>query len=71
MLSRNLQRIVEERGQDFFERNKDGFLQTGVIKSGQPVNQDDTVSDDEGEGSGKMMTKDELYKLKMEVVPQL
>lgn len=60
---------------DFFDRIKDSFLETGALPSAADKQEDevkDTVSDDEDENnSGRTMTKDELYKLKMEVMPQL
>ncbi|KAJ3987261.1 subunit 17 of mediator complex-domain-containing protein [Lentinula detonsa] len=72
VLGQHLQRIFEERGLDFFERLKDGALQTGVLPSVDTNKQEDeskdAAFDDE---SGNTMTKDELYKLKMEVMPQL
>ncbi|KAJ3722876.1 subunit 17 of mediator complex-domain-containing protein [Lentinula raphanica] len=73
VLGRNLQRIFEERGLDFFERLKDGSLQAGVLPSvdtttKQADEPEDAAAEDEG---GHTMTKDELYKLKMEVMPQL
>ncbi|KAE9410597.1 hypothetical protein BT96DRAFT_984108 [Gymnopus androsaceus JB14] len=74
VLGRNLQRILEERGQDFFERLKDGSIESGVLPSVNEEQEEeakDVASDDEDEDSGHTMTKDELYKLKMEVMPQL
>ncbi|KAF9075740.1 subunit 17 of mediator complex-domain-containing protein [Rhodocollybia butyracea] len=75
VLGQNLQRILEERGLDFFDRIKDNFLETGALPSAADKQEDDTkdtVSDDEdASNSGRTMTKDELYKLKMEVMPQL
>ncbi|KAJ4478166.1 subunit 17 of mediator complex-domain-containing protein [Lentinula aciculospora] len=73
VLGRNLQRIFEERGLDFFERLKDGSLQSDVLPSidaadKQEDESKDATSDDEG---GHTMTKDELYTLKIEVMPQL
>lgn len=76
VLGRNLQRILDERGLDFFERIKDGSIESGILPSANEADKQedeskDGASDDEGEGSGQTMTKDELYKLKMEVMPQL
>ncbi|KIK68089.1 hypothetical protein GYMLUDRAFT_154807 [Collybiopsis luxurians FD-317 M1] len=73
VLGRNLQRILDERGQDFFERLK---IDSGIVPSANSPDQqeeetNDAASDDEGDNSRHIMTKDELYKLKMDVMPQL
>ncbi|KAF8826793.1 hypothetical protein HHX47_DHR5000974 [Lentinula edodes] len=73
VLGRNLQRIYEERGLEFFELLKDGSLQSGVLPSVDAADKREDESQDTAfdEESNHTMTKDELYKLKMEVMPQL
>ncbi|KAJ7591048.1 subunit 17 of mediator complex-domain-containing protein [Mycena floridula] len=76
LLGENLRRIFIERGHDFFDRNNGHILENGVLiasESAQP--DDDTDSDedeeDKEEGSGGMMNTDDLYKMRMEIMPQL
>jgi mediator of RNA polymerase II transcription subunit 17, fungi type len=73
-LGDNLRRIFTERGADFFEQNPPGFLETGVLRSSEPKeqsNEADEEDSDEESGESKPMTVDELFKMRMEIMPNL
>ncbi|KAK7054802.1 hypothetical protein VNI00_003265 [Paramarasmius palmivorus] len=73
-LGDNLRRIFTERGADFFEQNPPGFLETGVLRSSEPkeqANEADEDDSDEESGESKPMTVDELFKMRMEIIPHL
>ncbi|KAF5390559.1 hypothetical protein D9757_002750 [Collybiopsis confluens] len=72
LLGSNLNRILHERGQDFFERLKDGALDSATVPSANL--QEPAASPNDGvepDNPGHIMTKDELFKLKTQILPQL
>ncbi|ESK94521.1 rna polymerase ii mediator complex component srb4 [Moniliophthora roreri MCA 2997] len=75
ILGDNLYRIFAERGADFFEQNPPGFLEIGILQTSEP--KAETAVEDEGEnneeetGESKLMTVEELFKMRMEIMPQL
>ncbi|KAF9268018.1 hypothetical protein L218DRAFT_940755 [Marasmius fiardii PR-910] len=77
VLGDNLRRIFQERGSDFFEKNETGFLETGVLNS-EPLttqDRDESESGAKGEETDEMtvkpMTVEELFNMRMEIMPQL
>ncbi|KAF5344117.1 hypothetical protein D9758_008900 [Tetrapyrgos nigripes] len=75
-LSENLRRLFSERGTDFFERNKDGFLEKHVLTSQKSQDEENSdsgseTSDDDDQLTVKPMTTEELFKMKTEVLPSL
>jgi mediator of RNA polymerase II transcription subunit 17, fungi type len=72
-LGENLRRIFIERGVDFFER-QDTLRATGDLSIPQALDtKDDKVeSDQQEEGVSKAhMNPEELFKMRMEIMPQL
>ncbi|KAG1833319.1 subunit 17 of mediator complex-domain-containing protein [Suillus variegatus] len=73
LLGENLRRIFIERGVDFFER-QDTLRATGDLSIPQALDtKDDKVeSDQQEEGVSKAhMNPEELFKMRMEIMPQL
>jgi mediator of RNA polymerase II transcription subunit 17 len=72
-LGENLRRIFFERGIDFFER-QDALRTIGDLSIPQALDtKDDKVEpDQQEEGVSKAhMNPEELYKMRMEIMPQL
>ncbi|KIK48933.1 hypothetical protein CY34DRAFT_518618 [Suillus luteus UH-Slu-Lm8-n1] len=73
LLGENLRRIFTERGVDFFER-QDALRATGDLSIPQALNTKDhkVEPDQQEEGVSKdHMTTEELFKMRMEIMPQL
>lgn len=76
-LGDKLRRIFVERGVDFFDNNQGSQLQEGILTNSQ--NADDTGGDAHGEEedseiletSNRVMTTEDLFKMRMEILPQL
>jgi hypothetical protein len=71
-LDTNLRRIFLERGADFFDR-KEGLQSSSTrleIKQSQGID-DASVASIESENTSKSMTVEELYAMRMELLPQL
>lgn len=69
-LDANLRRIFLERGADFFDR-KEGLHSSSTrleIKQSHSIDDD---APDESENTSKSMTVEELYAMRMELLPQL
>ncbi|KAL0574670.1 hypothetical protein V5O48_007286 [Marasmius crinis-equi] len=77
LLGENLRRIFIERGPDFFEKNPNGFLKSGALNSElatkDPQDEPGLKADESetDEMTVKPMTVEELFKMRMEVMPQL
>jgi mediator of RNA polymerase II transcription subunit 17 len=67
-LGDKLRRVFIERGADFFERSPSSLIDEEVaVEEGQG----DANDNDEDEAMAKFMTMEELYKMRMEILPQL
>jgi mediator of RNA polymerase II transcription subunit 17 len=68
-LAERLRRVFAERGLDFFDRNTNGLASLAAA----PTDSDDTPEEDEPlpETAPGPMTPEELYKMRVEVLPQL
>ncbi|KAJ7908311.1 subunit 17 of mediator complex-domain-containing protein [Mycena leptocephala] len=68
-LAERLRRVFAERGLDFFDRNTNGLASLAAA----PTDSDDTPAEDEPlpETAPGPMTPEELYKMRVEVLPQL
>lgn len=73
-LGENLRRIFIERGVDFFERNGGHVLEDGTLNQ-ESVSKDNAETEaadgDDDEATLKVMTSEELFKMRMEILPQL
>jgi mediator of RNA polymerase II transcription subunit 17, fungi type len=71
-LGEHLRRIFIERGFDFFEKQKGAPLEERILVSGEPEKVND-VSDPEKSESNptKIMSTEELFNMRMEILPQL
>ncbi|KAJ7047317.1 subunit 17 of mediator complex-domain-containing protein [Mycena alexandri] len=74
-LAERLRRIFAERGVDFFDRNNDGTLASLAPTAPTDDPADDIPDDDEPapavENAPGPMTPEDLYKMRVEVLPQL
>ncbi|KIJ70515.1 hypothetical protein HYDPIDRAFT_172315 [Hydnomerulius pinastri MD-312] len=73
VLGENLRRIFIERGVDFFER-QDELTSTGGAQVAQPRETSDLTDEDddnEAETTKLSMSPEELFKMRMECIPQL
>jgi mediator of RNA polymerase II transcription subunit 17 len=77
-LGDRLRRIFIERGIDFFDKNRGQSLQQGILTNGK--NRADMEDEALGnvksheeiqEQSDRAMTPEELFKMRMEILPQL
>ncbi|KAF8195839.1 subunit 17 of mediator complex-domain-containing protein [Mycena galopus ATCC 62051] len=71
-LAERLRRVFAERGVDFFDRNTDGFASLAAAPA--DVDADESPADDEPreeEPATGPMTPEELYKMRVEFLPQL
>lgn len=78
ILGDNLKRIFIERGVDFFDNNQGQQLQDGILTNGQsPKDAEEGSLPDAGDAvethdtSNRVMTTEELYKMRTEILPQL
>jgi mediator of RNA polymerase II transcription subunit 17 len=73
VLGEKLRRIFIERGFDFFEKQKGAQLGGRVVVSGEPekVNDASDPAKSEGNPATKIMSTDELFNMRMEILPQL
>jgi mediator of RNA polymerase II transcription subunit 17, fungi type len=72
VLRDNLRRIFIERGFDFFEKQKGASLEEHVLASGEPAEVKDAVKGDiDGNPTTKIMSTEELFNMRMEILPQL
>ncbi|KAJ7276450.1 subunit 17 of mediator complex-domain-containing protein [Mycena haematopus] len=71
-LAERLRRVFAERGVDFFDRNPDGFASLSAAPADadadEPPAEDEPHQDEPPLGP---MTPEELYKMRVEVLPQL
>lgn len=78
-LGDKLRRIFVERGVDFFDKNLGRALQDGVLTSGltrpdlvdNSTGQEEESSKESHQPSNRAMTAEELFKMRMEILPQL
>ncbi|KAJ6515843.1 subunit 17 of mediator complex-domain-containing protein [Mycena sanguinolenta] len=71
-LAERLRRVFAERGGDFFDRNNDGFASLAAAPA--DADAEEPSADDEprlNEPALGPMTSDQLFKMRMEVMPQL
>ena len=66
-IGENLRRIFLERGHDFFDRTHNGVTTAEI-----PTQADDEdKAKEETSESAQAMTPEELFKMRMELIPQL
>lgn len=72
-LGEKLRRIFVERGVDFFDKNQGGLLSEGILPDTQKLSDvdADTTGNIPEEGNQHTMTPEELFKMRMEILPQL
>jgi mediator of RNA polymerase II transcription subunit 17, fungi type len=74
LLAENLRRIFQERGRDFFDQNGGDIVQDGVLVAKRPEtekDEDTTEPNEDPDAPPKIMTTEELLKLRLELLPHL
>lgn len=75
VLGENLRRIFVERGIDFFDKNNGQLLEQGILRTDAVEDvvpdPDATATEGQEEPSSAIMTTEELFKMRMEILPQL
>lgn len=66
-----LRRIFVERGHDFFEAHKNSRTLPPLQSQDAALQEEDSTADDTPAETSHTMTPEELYKMRMNLLPQL